>query len=595
MSVILGINAFHPDSAACLVVEGQLIGAVAEERLGKRVKHSSALPVEAVRWLLQEAGLEMKDITHVAIPRDGSANRGAKAAYVARRPLKGARAALEHFRRAERTDDLVSALAQQLGHDPTRLAARQVSIEHHLAHVASAYYLSPFEELTAGFSYDASGDFASAMAARCEGTRIDMLDKVTLPDSLGFFYTALCQLIGFDRFGEEYKVMGLAPYGADTHADIMRQILHLPEEGWFRLEGGYFGMHEGGESGKADADGHPVMGRLFTDRLASALGGVAERGTITQREKDIARSTQVRFEEAALHCLRRLHRHVATDRIVMAGGCALNGVANARILRDTPFSQPWLQAASSDDGTCLGAAYWVWHNVAGGRERFHMEHAFWGPGYSHDRQRAAVQAAGGDVQVTECRDMAEAIELTARAVAEGKVTGWYQGRSEWGPRALGNRSILANPAILTMKDTINAKIKRRESFRPFAPSVLREDVGEYFEQDVYSPFMMHVVKIREAWRARLPAITHVDGTGRLQSVDRHSNPIYHALISAVKRHTGIGIVLNTSFNENEPIVDTPEQALDCFLRTEMDCLTIGRFFLQKPNSSGNAPTVAGAG
>ena len=580
MSAILGLNAFHADSAACLVIDGHLVGAVAEERLGDRQKHSPAFPENAIRWLLADNGLKLADVTHVALPRDASANRAAKMRYVMSNPVKGGRAALEHFLRSEKTQSMLDQLAGVCDEDPASITFETVHVEHHLAHIASSYYCSPFDGISAGFSYDASGDFASAMAARCEGHRIEVLDRVTLPDSLGFFYTALCQFIGFDAFGEEYKVMGLAPYGEDVHGELMRKLVELPEYGWFRLAKGAFGMHEGGESGAKDDRGHIVMGRLWRDPIRRALGEQAERGSISQREKDIARSVQVRFEEAAVHCLKRLHRMVGTEQLVMAGGCALNGVANARILRDTPFTTPYLQAASSDDGTCLGAAFWAWHNVVGSTERFHMEHAFWGPEYSETRHRSSVEATGLPVEDLEAEE--PLVERVAQLIADGLVVGWYQGRSEWGPRALGNRSILANPAVKTMKDTINAKIKRRESFRPFAPSVLREDVATYFEQDVYSPFMMHVVKLRPEWCQRLPAITHVDGTGRLQSVDPVSNPRYHALISAVKARTGVGMVLNTSFNENEPIVDTPEQAVDCFMRTDMDALCVGRYVVTKP-------------
>jgi len=579
MAVILGLNSFHADSAACLLIDGKLVGAVAEERLGSREKHSSAFPENAIRWLLADNGLKLSDVSHVALPRDTSANRAAKMQYVLSNPVRGGRAALEHFSRSEKTKSMLERLSEICGEDPAAISFETVPVEHHLAHIASAYYCSPFDGLTAGFSYDASGDFASAMAARCEGSRIEILDRVTLPDSLGFFYTALCQFIGFDEFGEEYKVMGLAPYGEDVYGDLMQQLVQLPEDGWFRLAKGAFGMHEGGESGAKDDRGRLAMGRLWGEPISTALGAPAQRGVITQREKDIARSVQVRFEEAAIHCLERLNRMVPAERLVMAGGCALNGVANARILRETSFTTPYLQAAASDDGTCLGAAFWAWHNVIGSSERFHMEHAFWGPGYSDLRHRKAVEATG--LAVEEFAGDEPLVERVAQLIADGMVVGWYQGRSEWGPRALGNRSILANPAIKTMKDTINAKIKRRESFRPFAPSVLREDVATYFEQDIYSPFMMHVVKLRKEWRDRLPAITHVDGTGRLQSVDSISNPLYHSLISAVKARTGVGMVLNTSFNENEPVVDTPEQAVDCFMRTDMDALCVGRYVALK--------------
>ena len=491
---------------------------------------------------------------------------------------------VEHLSRNRRTQGTLEQLAEVCGEDPALVRFATVGVEHHLAHIASAYYLSPFEDLTAGLSYDASGDFASLMAARCEGTRIQVLDRVTLPHSLGFLYTALCQFIGFDEFGEEYKVIGLAPYGEDRHGELMRELVRLDAGHWYRLATDYFGMHEGGESGAVDATQRIVMGRFYTDRLSAALGAPRRRAApLTQREKDIARSTQVRFEEAAVHCLRRLHGLVPTARLAMAGGCALNGVANARIQRETPFKAHYLQAAASDDGTCLGAAYWVWHNVLGRNERFHMRHAFWGPGYGEARQRAVAEASGFPLRV--CADEGDLVEVAAGLIAKGLVMGWYQGRSEWGPRALGNRSILANPAIPTMKDTLNAKIKRRESFRPFAPSVLRELVPTYFEQTVDSPFMQHVVKIRPEWRERLPAVTHVDGTGRLQTVDPESNPLYYRLIDAFRRQTGVGLVLNTSFNENEPIVDTPEQALDCFARTDMDALCLGQFVLTKGGMS----------
>lgn len=580
MSVILGFNAFHADSAACLVVDGQLVGAVAEERLGDRQKHSPAFPANAIRRLLSDAGLRLRDVTHVAMARDPSANRAAKAAYVAKNPFKAAGAIMEHFGRNRRTQGTLEQLAEVCGEDPAQVRFETVGVEHHLAHIASAYYLSPFEELTAGFSYDASGDFASMMAARCEGPHIEVLDKVTLPHSLGFFYTALCQFIGFDEFGEEYKVMGLAPYGEGRYGELMRELVQLDDGHWYRLATDYFGMHEGGESGAVDDTRRIIMGRFYSDRLIKALGPPRQRNDpLTQREKDIARSTQVRFEEAAIHCIRRLQGMVPTSRLAMAGGCALNGVANARIHRETPFKDHYLQAAASDDGTCMGAAYWCWHNVLGRSERFHMQHAFWGPEYLDQHMRVVAEGSGFKVQA--CADDGELVEVAASLIADGMVTGWYQGRSEWGPRALGNRSILANPAIPTMKDTINAKIKRRESFRPFAPSVLKEAVPTYFEQTVDSPFMQHVVKIRPEWRERLPAVTHVDGTGRLQTVDKQSNPLYHALISAFQRRTGVGLLLNTSFNENEPIVDTPEQALDCFARTDMDALCLGRYILTK--------------
>ena len=581
MSVILGINAFHPDSAACLVIDGELKAAVAEERVGLRIKHNPAFPSSAIRRVLSETGVRLRDVTHVAMARDTRANLVAKARFSLQHPGRAFGAVREHLTRARRTGSVLSHLPALLGEPDNCARFEVVPVEHHLAHIASSYYCSPFESLTAGFSYDASGDFVSMMAARCEGTKIQVLDRVTLPSSLGIFYTAVCQFIGFDTFGEEYKVMGLAPYGEDKYPEIMAELVRLDGNGWFSIDPSRFGLQLDQPINAVDENDRIILGPLYHPDWSSRLGEPRKRtDALTQREKDLARSCQVRFEAAAIHCFNRLHSLVPSPRVAYAGGCALNGVANARILRDTPFSIPFLQAAASDDGTCLGAALWAYHNVAGGTKRFTMRHAFWGPDYSEARQRAAVEST--DMPVRKIDDRAQFLDSVAAMVERGLVVGWFQGRSEWGPRALGNRSILANPTLPQIKDVINQKIKRRESFRPFAPSVLKEHVSQYFEQDVASPFMMHVVKFRPEWRDKLPAVVHVDGTGRLQSVDRESNELYYDLISAFARRSGVHMVLNTSFNENEPIVDTPEQAVDCFLRTDMDALVVGPYVVTKP-------------
>lgn len=581
MTVILGLNAFHPDASACLLIDGQLVGAVAEERLGNRNKHTMAFPENAIRWVLESSGVRLRDVTHIAMARQPNANLGAKTKYLLFNPAVGFEAVSRFASRHRKAVSTLDSLAQICNEDPAKVKFETCNVEHHLAHIASAYYLSPFEQLTAGFSYDGSGDFASAMAARCEGTTIEVLDRVTVPDSLGHFYTAMCQLIGFDLFGEEYKVMGLAPYGEDRYADQIADILRVEGEDWFRLNQKYFTISRGLSEAQLSDEGQMRLGRIYSDRLTESLGPARRRDEeITQREMDIARSTQVRFEQAASACLQRLTGLVGVERLAMAGGCALNGVMNARIYRDFPVEKMYLQSASSDDGTALGAAYHCWHAVLGRSERFEMKHSFWGPEYPDWRMQEAASASGYPVR--ECRDLDEAISVAADHIADGAVLGWYQGRSEWGPRALGNRSILANPAIKDMKGIINRKIKKRESFRPFAPSVLRDEVPRFFEQDIESPFMMHVVKFRPEWREVFPAVTHVDGTGRLQSVDEENNPTYFKLISALKARTGYGIVLNTSFNENEPVVDTPEQAIACFDRTDMDVLVIGRFVLIKP-------------
>jgi len=579
MTAILGLNINHPDASATLILDGQVVAAVAEERFGPRTKHDPSFPENAIRSVLSIGGIPPTELDFVAVARDASQSRAAKISYVLQNPLSGGMAALEHIRRARSDLAIEGQVALACGLAPDALKARTVNVEHHLSHIASSYYCSPFEGVTAGFSYDGSGDFVSAMAARCEGSRIEVLDRVQLPNSLGFFYTACCQFIGFDQFGEEYKVMGLAPYGNDSYADVMKELVATPSDQWFKLASGFFGMHRGGHDARLDEQGRMKMLRLYTDKWRDKLGAPRQRGEdMTQRDKDIARSCQVRFEDVALHCFNRLHQLVPTAQVAYAGGCALNGVMNARLLRETAFERTYMQPASSDDGLCIGAGLWTWHNVAGGKERFHMRHSYWGPEYSDDEMRRAAESAQTPIREL---PIEKAPEVVARLLHAGLVVGWYQGRSEWGPRALGNRSILADPTRPNMKDAINTKIKRRESFRPFAPTVLQPAMATYFEQDVFSPFMMHVVKVRPEWRDRLPAITHVDGTGRLQSIERDTNPLYYRLIECFGQLSGIPIVLNTSFNENEPIVDTPEQAKNCFMRTGLDAICLGRYLLVK--------------
>ena len=624
-SVILGIAAFHPDSSACLVVDGELKAAVSEERLGARMKHDAAFPQQAIAWVLESSGVKPEEVTHVAVARDTSANKAQKIAYVLSHPVHSFGAVKEHFARRGRDAEQGVHVRPEGGVQAGTVTfpnAQLVCVEHHLAHLASAYYCSPFEDASA-LTYDGSGDFASLMAAKCTGTKIEILDRVTLPVSIGFFYTAICQFIGFDGFGEEYKVMGLAPYGEDKYHEEMKKLLVIDEDGWFHFGPGYFVLPNGWSCNFKTSEDFMNMFKLYTPKLCQLLGGAPRKRSepLTQREKDLARSCQVRFEEVAIHCLNHLHQIAPNERLCMAGGSALNGVANARILRDTSFRTPYLQAAASDEGTSLGAALWAWHNVVGGTKRFHMTHAFWGPSYDETRIKKDIAEKLGvtealkdaeqhfnvqcqtssatqvnpnaygslfdatgvktlDVAVSRDED-AELFPKIISLLRDGKIVGWYQGASEWGPRALGNRSILADPTNPNMKAIINAKIKRRESFRPFAPSVLAENVKDYFEQDVYSPFMMHVVKFKPEWRDKLPAVVHADGTGRLQSVSREFNQRYYDLISAFKAVSGVGILLNTSFNENEPVVDTPAQALDCFLRTDMDALCLGNWLLVK--------------
>ena len=580
--LIVGLNAFHPDSAACALVDGKLVAAVAEERLGPRHKHVAGFPGRALQRVLQMAGATIRDVDYVAVGNDSNANLGAKVRHVLKSPVNSARGVLTHFQRRSKMKSLQQLVAEACGVGEADCRFQVQRVEHHLAHIASSYYASDFDE-AAGFSYDGAGDFTSAMLARCRNNQIEILDRVAVPNSLGFFYTALCQYIGFTKFGEEYKVMGLAAYGQPVYLDLMRELVQANGRGGFQLNGRYFRPLGKNLEECVDETGEIVLPPLYSAELVHLLGDPRGRGDdLAQRENDIACSVQARFEEIVLECLRTLHQRVPTTNLVTAGGCALNGVCNARILRDTPFTQSYIQCAASDDGTAVGAALHVWNSVLGQPRAGSIEHGYWGPEYPEAEAEAALKAAGSGYERLERTAL---LQRAADHLHAGHVTGWYQGRSEWGPRALGNRSILAHPGWPGMKELINAKIKRREAFRPFAPSILEEAVGDYFEQTVASPFMMHVVKIRPEKRAELSAVCHEDNTGRLQTVSRQQNPMYYDLIKTFAQKSGTPVVLNTSFNENEPVVDTPAQALACFLRTDMDALVLGNFVTTKPGKA----------
>jgi carbamoyltransferase len=535
--------------------------------------------------VLRMAGATIRDVDYIAVGNDSNANLKAKAAHVLKSPLKSARGVLTHFQRRSKMSSIQQLVAEACGAREQDCRFKVVRVEHHLAHLASSYYASDFDT-AAGMSYDAMGDFTSTMYARCEGNQIHVLDRVFAPDSLGFFYTALCQFIGFNRFGEEYKVMGLAAYGEPKHLDLMRELLRADGSGQFRLNPLFFTPPGKNLEECLDENGEVVLPPLYTPELGKRLGQPRERGNeITQRDKDIAASCQAYFEEIVLGSLKALHARVPTENLITAGGCALNGVCNSRILRDTPFRKPYIQCAASDDGTAIGAALYVWNAILNQPRAGIIDHASWGPEHSEKEMEAALRGAGLSF---ERFDRDALLDRASSHLNSGHVTGWYQGRSEWGPRALGNRSILAHPGWPEMKDLINQKIKRREAFRPFAPTILAEETGNYFEQTVESPFMMHVVKIRQEKRPALAAVCHEDGTGRLHTVKQSQNALYYDLIKTFSNKSGTPVVLNTSFNENEPIVDTPEQAVNCFLRTDMDVICLGPFVSTKPGKSQSA-------
>jgi carbamoyltransferase len=579
--IILGINAHHADASAAIVVDGKLVAAAEEERF-RRIKHWAGFPSLAIEYCLAEAGVDINGVDHIAVNRNPNARLWQRAKFmIAKRPSIGA--IRRRLVNRSKITDLKTEIVESFKLDALKPVLHNV--EHHRAHLASAFFVAPFDD-AAVISIDGFGDFVSAMWGAGSREHIDTFGEVGFPHSLGIFYTAITQFLGFPHYGDEYKVMGLAPYGKATMMDAMRDIVRVQGDGTFALDLDYFTHHSIGLD-MVWQGGSPVIGPVYSPRLAELLGPArAPEEPIEERHKNIAASMQAMFEKAFFALATRLHEKTGNPRLCIAGGCGYNSVANGLVFDRTPFRDVYIQAAAGDAGGAIGAAYWVWNQELGRARSFVMDHAYWGPDYDEGAIDAAIGARRAELEAARCAlhrfdDEAALCRATAERIAAGDVVGWFQGRMEWGPRALGNRSIVCDPRRGDMKRILNDKIKRRESFRPFAPSILREAVGEWFETDYDVPFMLQVYQIREEKRGQIPAVTHVNGSGRLQSVTESQNARYYRLIAAFGALTGVPIVLNTSFNENEPVVNTPSEALDCFLRTNMDLLVMGDVMIRR--------------
>ena len=612
--ILLGLNAYHGDSAAALVIDGKLVAAAEEERF-RRKKHWAGFPSESIAYCLREAGLSLADVDVVAINQDSKANYWKKIGYTLMKQPE-LKFVLDKLRNRRDREGLYVQLQKHF--EDSRFAGKVYPVEHHIAHLSSTFHVSPFDEAVV-VSVDGFGDFASGAWGVGKGSKINVDGKVYFPHSLGNFYQALTQYLGFPHYGDEYKVMGLAPYGKPVYLEEMRKVVKLMPDGGYRLNLEYFKHHKENVVYEWD-DGVPVFGQIYSDRLVELLGPVrANEEELTQRHFDIAHSIQAMYEEAFFHLLNTLYDRHGLDDLCLSGGCAMNSVANGKVYRKSPFKRVYIQSAAGDAGGAIGAAFMVWYEgkevssfkfqvsssttrkerevvgasllqkggdsiVGDGLSRFVMNHAYWGPSYSNEEIAVVLEKSKEEISAEGCTteviaDEDELCRKTAEAISEGKVIGWFQGRMEWGPRALGNRSIVCDPRRADMKDILNLKIKRRESFRPFAPSILRGSVSDWFEEDDDVPFMMKVFQIREERRSEISAVTHVDGSGRLQTVSKETNPRYYNLIDKFREITGVPIVLNTSFNENEPVVCKPEEALACFLRTKMDVLVMGDWFV----------------
>ncbi|MGA7786499.1 MAG: carbamoyltransferase C-terminal domain-containing protein [Candidatus Acidiferrales bacterium] len=581
---ILGINAYHGNASAAIVCDGNLIAAVEEERFN-RVKYAAGFPSAAIRYCLETAGIALAEVDHIAIPRNPWARLATKLFYAIRMPSF----ARERAKVLAKFTGIPEALGRAFDLDPKSLRAKFHRVEHHQAHIASAFFVSPFEN-AAALSADGLGDFASTMWASGQGNRLRVLGAIAFPHSLGMYYTALTQYLGFWKFGDEYKVMGLAAYGQPEFLDEFRHIVQTNGGPGFRLGLNYFTHHRTGpEMSWRESDKTPVLGRMFSEHLERRLGPTrpAEE-PLSNRHYNLASTMQARLEEVFFAMLRALHLRTGQKSLCLAGGVAFNCVANGKIFQETPFERVFVQPAAGDAGLAVGAAFYVHSQTLGQPRRFVMEHAYWGPGFSDAQVRTAIESSSIKSPGFQIRELSEEdlAKETAKLIAAGNIVGWFQGRAEWGPRALGNRSIVVDPRRAEMKVILNARIKHREMFRPFAPSILEESVGEYFERSDPSPFMTFAYSVRPEKRSAIPAPTHVDGSGRLQTVSRSASPRYWRLIREFGNLSGVPVLLNTSFNDNEPIVCRPEEAINCFLRTRMDVLVLGNTLITKAAAGG---------
>jgi carbamoyltransferase len=559
------------DAAAALVRDGRIVAAAEEERFA-RVKHVTALPLQAIRYCLREAGVGLADVDAIAVPwkywalgRRASLALGAMLRSPTWFRVKGRRGA----ERLSHEWAELALLSRRLRDAFDAGGPRPVFLDHHLSHAASTFLVSPFER-AAILVVDGASEAHTAMLASGEGTSISSLQRIPLPHSLGQYYAAFTAYLGFRPDHDEYIVMGLAAYGEPKFAGLIReQILRLLPDGAFHLNTRLL-------------DFHLARVGVFLPDLLRLLGANRRPDEdITQRHRDVAASVQLVLEETLLHLARHLKHISRADHLCLAGGVAFNCVANSRLRREAGFRQVYVQPAAGDAGAALGAGLWLACRRGDLRQRELMRHAYLGPRFSEDECRHALHRAGLAGQALAQDDLCERM---ATELSLGRLVCWFQGRMEWGPRALGNRSLLADPRREDMRELINAKVKLREPFRPFAPSVLEERAGDYFEEAGPSPFMLFTCPVRPSAKGVIPAVMHVDGTSRVQTVDRDSNPAFRKLLEAFERKTGVPVLLNTSFNVNEPIVCNPDEAIRCFLQTEVDWLVLGNLLVGRPTT-----------
>jgi carbamoyltransferase len=572
---ILGLNAFHGDSSACILKDGVVIVALEEERI-RRIKHWAGFPIEAIKYCLKDAQITIKDIDYITISRDPSANVIKKIKHTLKNKVSLS-SIIDRYTNSKKVKSVKALLADEFGLSENDIKAEIHNIEHHRSHLGSSFFASPFEK-AALLSIDGFGDFTSTMTAVGNGNQIEVLDAVHFPHSAGIFYTSFTQYLGFPKYGDEYKVMGLAPYGKPLYVDKLKDVISFTDDGLFKLNLDYFKHHKDGVKMSWEG-GEPDIESIFSEYMVEKFGPARKKeDELTQYHKDLASSVQRFTEELIFHILNHLHKKTGIDNLCVAGGVAQNSVANGKILKNTPFKNVYIPPAGHDAGTSIGSALFLYNHILKEKRVAATYSGAMGSCFSDSEIEDYLKSQ--NMKFAKVSD-SELYDKVTDCIINAGVVGWFQGRAEFGPRALGHRSIIADPRRDDAKEILNLKIKRRESFRPFAPSILKECVPDYFEGADNVPFMEKVYVIKESMRSKIPAVTHVDGTGRLQSVDSIFEPRYHGLISAFYKKTGVPILLNTSFNENEPIVNSPANALDCFLRTKMDMLVIENYIVSR--------------
>ena len=587
---ILGISAYHGDCSATLIRNGVVLAAVEEERF-TRIKHWAGFPEKAIRYCLKEADVALEQIDRIAVGRNPRANLTERFGFILRN-RQSLKKLAARFQNRRSIGGVAGRLAACFDVPVQTVKRRIVNVDHHLAHMASAFMVSPFDRASI-LTVDGFGDFVSSMQGYGRENRMNVLGKVLYPHSIGLFYTLITQFLGFTKYGDEFKVMGLAALGKPTLVEKLKQVIRYTGNGQYELNLKYFRHHSEGVDMTWDG-GEPTMGPVYSRTFVEDFGKPRRsKEKIAAYHRDLAASLQIVTEEIIFALLNDLYAKTGDNRLCLAGGVAMNSVANGKIFDHTPFQEIYIQSAAGDAGTSLGAAYYVYNQLFGKPRDFVMTSSYWGPSFDNEEISEVLKENEREIRTLGCEitkfgDNGALCRETAAQIASGKVVGWFQGRMEWGPRALGNRSIVVDPRRPDMKDILNSRIKRRESFRPFAPSVLLEYTGEYFEKDYPDPFMIKVYPIRSEKRNAIPAVTHVDGTGRLQTVSHEENPLYYTLIKEFQNLTGVPVLLNTSFNENEPIVCTPLEALDCFLRTKMDLLVLGQYWICRKNDENEA-------